>query len=561
MAITHYVQKHWKKGLLGILTLLILIIALGFSLGYYWRLKMRQELHSYVLQMTDSLYSLRYENMRLDIFGGDLLLTKVSLTPDSAVYHRMQREQRAKPFVCAVAADKLDLQGFRVWRYFRQKKVEASALIFTNPSLVVNVDTRPKDTTVPKSFYQSMSKKLKEIRIGRLELLNTNMNYTFDRPDANQMRMQVAQMDIRITGLLVDSVSQHDPARYFYGENCQIDLKDYRYRNSDSVYWMKVHELHYDAAAQTLSIDSFHLDPIYDYAAFDRQAKIQKDRFDVKLNKVVLRNFDPYTLLQGGIKTRSVNIASGQVHVYHNRMLPMDPKTKLGKHPNQMIARMKLPLHIDTLLAKEMDVEYREVSPVTGETGVLNFIHASGILTNITNLDSMLAKDSHMIINLHALLMGQGDLTARFDFPIADSAGGFSLTGVLKNMDGRKMNQMVRPLNRVEVTSLQIHTLSFNISGNQYKAAGTVDFKYDSLKIAFLQKTDDTKHAKKSGIGTFLANAFGLKNNSPKEGDAPAAARVELERDTHKSFFNLVWKTIFKGIKQTAGSSLLKSIV
>ncbi|HEY0272282.1 MAG TPA: hypothetical protein VGC22_03805, partial [Chitinophaga sp.] len=243
------------------------------------------------------------------------------------------------------------------------------------------------------------------------------------------------------------------------------------------------------------------------------------------------------------------------------RKLPMDPKTKLGKHPNQIVARMKLPLHIDTLVAKEMDVQYREVSPTTGETGILDFDHASGTLTNITNVDTMLAKDSHMIIRLHALLMGQGDLSARFDFPITDSAGGFTLTGTLKNLDGRKMNAIVRPLNRVEISSLLLHSLSFNLTGNQYRASGTVDFKYDSLQIAFLQKNDDTRHAKKSGIGTFLANVFGLKNSSPKDGATPAVARVALERDPHKSFFNLVWKTIFMGIKQTAGSSLLKSIV
>ncbi|HEY0272050.1 MAG TPA: hypothetical protein VGC22_02645, partial [Chitinophaga sp.] len=272
MAIAPYVKKHWKKGLLGILGLLVLLIGIGVYISYHWSQKMRTELHSYVLQMTDSLYTLRYQDMHLDILGGDLLLTKVSLTPDTAVYHRMQREQRARPFVCAVAADKLDLQGFRVWRYFRQKKVEASALLFTNPSLVVNVDTRPKDTSAPKNFYQSISQKLKEIRIGRLELLNTNMNYTFDRQDANQVRMQVANMDIRITGLLVDSVSQHDPGRYFYSRNCQVDVKNYRFRNSDSMYWMKVQELHYDAAARTLTVDSFHLDPLYDYAGFDQHS-------------------------------------------------------------------------------------------------------------------------------------------------------------------------------------------------------------------------------------------------------------------------------------------------
>lgn len=544
----------------GVLGLLLLVIGLAYYTGYHWRRKLQHQLHSYVLQMTDSLYSLQYASMDLDILGGDLTLHKISLVPDTARYHRLQEQQRAKPFYCAVAADKIELQGFSAWRYFRDKKVDASALIFTDPSLVVHVDAGTKDTTAPKSFYQTISRKLKEIRIGSLQLLNTNMLYTYDRPGAKQMGMQVNKLDIRVEGLLVDSVAQHDPTRYLYSHNFTIDLKDYKYRSADSMYWMKVHELHYNAAAQTLSVDSFHLDPMYEYAEFDKHLRFQNDRFDIRFNKVLIHGCDPYALMEGNLLARSMHVGSGQVHVYHNRNLPDDTRPKYGKHPNQVLARLNFPLQLDSMIAKEIDVQYKEVSPKTGETGVLDFKHASGVLTNITNIDTALKKDNHLVIRLHALLMGQGDLSARFDFPINDSAGGFSLNGELKNMDGRRMNAIVRPLNRVEIASLQIHSLAFNMKGNQYRAAGTVDFKYDSLQITFLQKKDDTKHAKKSGLGTFLANVFGLKNNSPDKGDKPAAATIEMERDPHKSFFNLVWKTIFKGIKETAGTGLLKSI-
>lgn len=560
MGIVQFSKKHWKKGVWGLAGLLLVVIGAAWYTGYHWRRELQHQLHSYVLQMTDSLYSLQYASMDLDILGGDLTLHKISLVPDTARYHRLQEQQRARPFYCAVAADKIDLQGFSAWRYFREKKIVASALVFTGPALVMHVDTRTKDTSAPRSFYQAMSQKLKEIRIGRLQLLNTNMLYTFDRPGVKQMTMQVNKLDIRVEDLLVDSVAQHDPARYLYSSNFTIDLKDYKYRSTDSMYWMKVHELHYNAAAQTLRIDSFHLEPMYEYAEFDKRLHYQNDRFDIRFNKVRIHGCDPYSLMEGNLLARSMHVGGGMVHVYHNRNLPEDPEPKYGKHPNQVLARLGVPLQLDSMIAKEMDVQYREVSPKTGETGVLDFKHASGVLTNITNIDTSLKRDNQLVIRLHALLMGQGDLSARFDFPINDSAGAFRLHGVLKNLDGRRMNPIVRPLNRIEISSLQVHSLAFNISGNQYRASGTVDFKYDSLKVTFLQQKEDTKHAKRSGLATFLANAFGLKNNSPGKGDVPAAATVEMERDPHKSFFNLVWKTIFKGVKQTAGTGLLKSI-
>jgi hypothetical protein len=83
--------------------------------------------------------------------------------------------------------------------------------------------------------------------------------------------------------------------------------------------------------------------------------------------------------------------------------------------------------------------------------------------------------------------------------------------------------------------------------------AGTVKMLYDDLKIAVLGQDEDTKKFKKKGLASIAANIL-IKNSNPsKRKDEPRVPQVQFERDIHRSMFHMIWKTLFKGIKESAG--------
>jgi hypothetical protein len=53
-------------------------------------------------------------------------------------------------------------------------------------------------------------------------------------------------------------------------------------------------------------------------------------------------------------------------------------------------------------------------------------------------------------------------------------------------------------------------------------------------------------------MATLLANIVIKKSNPGKDGD-PRTVDVHFNRILNKSFFNLIWKSIFTGIKETVG--------
>jgi hypothetical protein len=74
---------------------------------------------------------------------------------------------------------------------------------------------------------------------------------------------------------------------------------------------------------------------------------------------------------------------------------------------------------------------------------------------------------------------------------------------------------------------------------------GTFVMPYQGLKISLLKKNGD-EYTKK-GIFSILANIIVRNNN--KEDDNMRTAKIVVTRNKYRSFFNFIWMTIFKGLK------------
>jgi len=75
---------------------------------------------------------------------------------------------------------------------------------------------------------------------------------------------------------------------------------------------------------------------------------------------------------------------------------------------------------------------------------------------------------------------------------------------------------------------------------------------YEDLKITLLKKDSIEDRFKKKKLASFIANMV-VKNSNPQGKKQVRVAEVHYIRDTNRSFFNLMWKSVYTGVKQTAG--------
>ncbi|SKA10562.1 hypothetical protein SAMN04488128_102813 [Chitinophaga eiseniae] len=539
--------------------LLVLVLGTAWYINQHWTNLLRKELSGYVMDLSDSLYVVQFKDLHLNVLSGSLTVEKATMTLDSAVYRQMLAARRAPENTYLISVEKLQLKYFKPWRYFIKKELNAGALIVTGPSIVMDQNSTVRDTTQPRTAYENISSKMKSIFIGRFQLDNTNFKYVFTRKDSSRVIHQFRNLQVGVNDFLIDSVALKDPTRYLYARNYEIGMRDYMNRTRDSLYWMYVRGIRYDAAERTLNIGQFEIKPRYGKAEFQqRTGGVQQDRYELQFNDIQVRELDPRMLLQEQqVWARRVNISNGRLHIYRDRTLPMPPGDKLGQFPNQVLQKVNLPLKIDTLTGNNVELQYTELSPVSRQTGQVSFGHVHGRLTNITNIDSMVARNNHCVADFDAIFLQSGKLRAHFDFILNSPTGRFAVSGQLKNMNGKDLNSVTRPLGMVEIRSCNIRDLNFNIRGDERKAAGSVTLLYDNLKIAILKQDKEHKNYSRKGLMSFVANVMVIKDSNPLPGEKVRVSNPTHARDIQKSFFNLVWKTLFAGVKETAGAGKL----
>jgi len=544
-----------------LITFSILILAVfctGWYLNRHWNKLLKSELQGYVTEISDSLYTVKFKDLYLDVLSGSVTVEKASMVADSAVYQRLLARKMAPSEIYTISVDKLELKYFKPWRYFIGKDLSAGFLTVTSPHIIMEQNATVTDTSRPQTAYQHISEKMKSIFIGKLVLDSTDFKYVFTRKDSSRVIHQFHNLRVSINDFLIDSVALDDPTRFLYARNYEIAMKDYMNRTRDSLYWLYVRGIRYDAALRTLHIGQFEIQPRYGKVAFQQRTGVQQDRYEIVLNDISVRDLNPRLLLQEQqIWAQRVNIKSGKVQIYRNRALPMPSGNKLGRYPHQLLYKLKVPVNIDTLTGSNVDIQYTELSPVTGQSGYVNFSHVHGTFRHITNIDSIVAHNQHMVADFDAVFMQSGKLTARFDFLLNDPSGHFGVTGQLKNMNGKDLNVATKPLGKIEIRSCDIQDLTFNIRGDERRASGNVKLLYQRLKIAVLKQDPEHKEFKRKGLVSFLANSLVIKDANPLKDGKVRTANVTYTRDIQKSFFNLVWKTLFTGVKDIAGAGNL----
>ena len=103
----------------------------------------------------------------------------------------------------------------------------------------------------------------------------------------------------------------------------------------------------------------------------------------------------------------------------------------------------------------------------------------------------------------------------------------------------------------IKISSGKINGIDFHFTGDNNSAKGDFVMKYQDLKVDVLKRDKKTNDIKKRGLATLAANLLVANENPTSEG--LRKENPEFKRDINKSFFNLVWKTLFTGMKKTVG--------
>lgn len=541
----------------GILLLLILIAgAAAIYVNAKWKLLLTEKIKEGVFEGSKHLYRIDFQDIRINILTGTVVLDSVSLNPDTLVFNQLKTLRHAPVHLFQLKLHKLRLNRIGVLTAYFDKKIEMNSIVLDHPSINVTRYQVPKsaDTTKDgRTLYQLISKTLKSVHVKSIKIVDADFDYINGR--TLKPLNSVKHLTVNIKDLLIDSLSQFDSTRFYYTKDIAFVLTGYRSLGKDKMYTMKIDTIAGSAADRTVRVKGFQMIPMYPELPFSRKYKYGKDRYDLNFDEISLAGVDFVKLnTDGSLYARSLTIGPAKAGIFVNRELPPPPNLdKVRNFPHVAVHRIPMPTVIDSLIIKNIDVAYTEYNPMSKKKGTIFFQNLTGKVTNLTNDSSRLVKDHHAIADLSALLMKTSRINVHIDFNLTDKNAAFNYRGSVGAMNMLVLNPMAKNMGLVEIESGRMQKTEFDIQANKNGSSGVVRFHYTDLKVKLLKEGENGEAPKKRGFLSFLANTLLIKNNNPDKGEAARVARTTFTRTPAASFFNELWKGVFIGIRETVG--------
>jgi hypothetical protein len=546
----------WKWTIGIVLGILLLALGASWYLSRHWKPLFDQRIKEAVIQGTDSLYRVEYEDINLNLVTGKVTLSHFKLIADTSVYKSLESIQKAPDNRFDIEVAQLKINGF-LWTkaalskelILKSIQIDTPTVIMTNTYHLYN-DTLVTDTA-KKDFFLSGMKKILVDRIGLV-----GVNFIFDKvTEEGVKRNEFKNVKISLEDVLIDSTSLFDPSRFYYTKAMSIDMGAYQFEIPESYYDLKLDSLYIRTKDKKLVIQGLNYAPRVSKQQFYQELGYAKDITALNFEELTIQELDLGRFMRSQrIRAGKLFVTNGDIDVSNDIRYPRRPVNKIGKSPHQQLMKLNFPLKIDSIFIDNTDISYAEISEKYHKEGKITFERANGWISNVTN-DSISLRGNHLMeANITAYVMNEGKLNAQFSFDLLDPKGAFTYKGGLSPMSGKSFNRILTPLLSVEVESARIKGLSFDMQGNDHRNWGTVNFDYDEMKVAVLNTSDDGSTSKKKVV-SFLANELLINSANPNANGDYIIGKVNYQRPPTFSFFKTLWKSLFEGVKQTAGIS------
>jgi hypothetical protein len=538
---------------------ILLILILGITGGMvYWQTHkkqiIREKLESAIEEKSGGLYQIKYETLDLDEITGYLSMTNLTLDYDSLKFDSMKQLDIIPPTLLKLHIPEISIQGVKTPRALIDKEIVGRKLEIKNPTIEIIYTMRGKDSArnIPtKEIYEQILGNLNQISVDTVIISGAQIKTR--NLKTKRTGIELTNAFLQLLDVKIDSAASTDTARLLFSKEISLAFDNLEWLSENKLYKYGIRNVSLNSVDRMLHVRNFVIDPQLGEDAFVKSLPAQDDRFDFSLRDITVKDVDVSKLLEEEITAETLVIGSASFKIYRDLNIPRDKKNRIGKYPHQAISDIPVPLSVKKIVLSNGYLEYKERSNITSNAGKVQFYNVYATITNLTNRKEVIAKDNTMNVDINSRFLNKTPFKLSWLYYLGDPNGRFNVKGTLGSIGAKDMNPLTEPMGPARIEDGVIKSLNFNLNGNDYSMNGTVQLLYDDLKVALLEKDKGAKEWDKKSLTSFVANLL-IKNSNPRDkGEAPKVVTLTNERDPNRSIFNVTWKTIFKGIKETVG--------
>ncbi|ADY54102.1 hypothetical protein Pedsa_3573 [Pseudopedobacter saltans DSM 12145] len=551
-------KKKHKLKLFAIVLAIVtfIIVCSGIIIAIRWKPILTKTIQNTVLEVSDNLYQVKFADISLNLFTGSVYFKKLEIKADSNVYRGMIKKGIAPENIFNLKIKELTIKNIKPLKVYLKRYLDVKEIRILEPELIITytrlrnklnkrIDNR---TTYEKIKNTLKSAKLENLKLNEIEF--TYIDQSLQKPEITKIN----RVSINVTDILIDSISQFDSTRIFHSKDINVVLNDFNYPTADSLYFVKIAKLNVSTIKKNVTVEGFKLEPRYGEMQFASFFERQHERYSIRFDSIMLEKIDfPALIDYRTIYASKLTLNEGEIAIFLNRSKPKKLIDKAINYPHVALKRVNWSVYMDTVSIKGTDIKYSEYMANTNSKGIVKFNNLRGNVLRVTNDSSALSKQRYINAYLKTAFLGQADLNIHIKFDMIDPNAAFSYEGNLKNLELHALNPISKALAKVSFAAGKISNLAFSVNGNTAGANGTVKILYDGLRVHLMKKDSENENFKKMGLLSFLANALVIKESNPANNEEPRVSHPYYSRPSDASFFNVMWKVIFLGFKETIG--------
>jgi hypothetical protein len=368
--------------------------------------------------------------------------------------------------------------------------------------------------------------------------------------ESKNIRCRAVGLSIRFAGIVIDSVTLNDSSRMLFSNDQALHCNQLEVPTKNKIYDFRISGLDYNSQTGQLHTEQLRLVPSQSETDFASANKFSKDRFNIVVGHVDIIHLKRQALLHQELVADSLILSNASIRIFRDKSVPHDSVDRTHDYPQEAIMRLSLPVYVKKIIFRDSYFEYKEKNDKSDSSGKVSFFNVNVSIKNVTNMPDSILKDHQMRLHFESSFLNAASFTANMNMRLNDRKGNFQLDANLGEINAVLLNPLLKPMALAELEKGKITELKYHMDATNTHARGTLFLKYDDLGIKLLKKDDDKNKYKTKFLPTLAAGVL-LKNSNPQH-DKMRIGNIDYPRDIHRSMFNLMWKSLFAGIKQVA---------
>src|SRR5690606_4085370 len=329
-------MKYDRKMIIGSVVVVILIL---LGVGWYytrnWKSTIGAKLTERIAESTNKLYTLRYDDIDINLLAGNVTLKNAELIPDSAVYHTLATEQKAPDNRFHIKVSSFRLTNLSIWGILVTKKInikhitiDSAVIHLMREQHAYNDSLKNKDA---KSLYEHIKDDFNAVRIGKVSMDNIHFKLsTVENGLSKDVAIDSARMVV--ADFLLDANSTRDTSRLFYAKEVDIDIPHFDYEIPNSVYKIKFGRFIFNSKRQNVLFNKIVLAPKIRKLDYFKQDKKNKAMIVLAWDTVRLEGIDLNEMIDNNLLyAKYAYIKGGSASFHKDKRYQKDNISKIGQ--------------------------------------------------------------------------------------------------------------------------------------------------------------------------------------------------------------------------------------